>query len=310
MYIVTKCGNNTIWRCKLNMKKLFPDEKKSRKSLLEFLDKKGFYIVLILCIAVVGATAVFVTTSNITSPEQDYSAEKLIPEESDDNYVVNVEGEADDQALAEVAEVPSENEVTVAPASSTKAAQSEGSTPKPEPKKEEKAPAAPAKSAAPVKDAAPAKGATPAKPDSSEKAQNEQFIMPVMGGVSFAFAQDKLVYSKTLEEWRTHSGIDLAAERGTPVKAVSKGVVTDIKNDPRFGITVVIDHENGLKTVYSNLASDDMVSPNQKVSQGDIIGAVGNTAAFESAEQPHLHFEVLKDDKAVNPEDYLPIKKL
>jgi murein DD-endopeptidase MepM/ murein hydrolase activator NlpD len=295
---------------KLNMKKLFPDEKKSRKSLLEFLDKKGFYIVLILCIAVVGATAVFVTTSNISSVERDYSAEKLIPEEPDDSYVVNVEGEADDQTLADTTEVLPEKESTVTAVSSTKVAESNNSTPKTQPKEEQKAPAAPVKDATPAKSAAPAKDATPAKSANDKKAGNEQFIMPVMGGVSFAFAQDKLVYSKTLEEWRTHSGIDLAAERGTPVKAVAKGVVTDIKKDPRFGITVIIDHENGLKTVYSNLASDDMVSPNQKVAQGDIIGAVGNTAVFESAEQPHLHFEVLKDDKPVNPEDYLPIKKL
>jgi len=295
---------------KLNMKKLFPDEKKSRKSLLEFLDKKGFYIVLILCIAVVGATAVFVTTRNISSVEGDYSAEKLIPEDADDNYVVNVEGEADDQTPAETAkDLPgSDNAVTAV--SSTKVAESNSSAPKTEPKQEQKAPAEPAKNEKPAKTSAPVKNSTPTKSENDKKVVNEQFIMPVTGGVTFAFAQDKLVYSKTLEEWRTHSGVDLAAERGTPVKAVAKGVITDIKKDPRFGITVIIDHENGLKTVYSNLASDDMVSPNQKVAQGDIIGAVGNTAAFESAEQPHLHFEVLKDDKPVNPEDYLPIKKL
>ena len=51
-----------------------------------------------------------------------------------------------------------------------------------------------------------------------------------------------------------------------------------------------------------------MVNPNQILKQGDIIGCVGNTALFESAEQSHLHFEVLKDNKPVNPEDYLPKK--
>ena len=287
------------------MKKLFPEKKMSRMGLLEFLDKKGFYIVLILCIAIVGATAVFVTTHNITSSNQDYNAEKIVPEESDDSSVVAVEEGVDVQAPISTAAVspekkedtsntPKEDVPKAAPKENKVVAQS-SNTNKAVAKKEEKTPAKNDKAAA-------AK-----KPADNTKAVNEQkFIRPVMGGVTFVFAQDKLVYSKTLEEWRTHSGIDLAAERGEPVKAVADGVVTDIKNDPRFGITVLIDHGNGLKTVYANLASDDMVSPNQKVKQGDIIGCVGNTASFESAEQPHLHFEVLKNNEPVNPEDFLP----
>jgi murein DD-endopeptidase MepM/ murein hydrolase activator NlpD len=132
--------------------------------------------------------------------------------------------------------------------------------------------------------------------------------MPVFGEVSFEYAKDKLLYSKTLDEWRSHSGLDLKADRGTPVKVVADGVVTEIKNDPRIGITIIVDHLNGLKTVYANLANGDMVSPNQKVKQGEVIGSVGNTASFESAEPAHLHFEVLKNNKNVNPSDYLPKK--
>jgi len=101
-------------------------------------------------------------------------------------------------------------------------------------------------------------------------------------------------------------GIDIAASRGTAVKAVADGVVIDVYEDPRLGFTVVIDHENGLKTVYSNLASGDMVVPNQIVTQGESIGSVGNTASFEIALEPHLHFEVLKDDQIVDPKLYLP----
>lgn len=92
------------------------------------------------------------------------------------------------------------------------------------------------------------------------------------------------------------------------VKAVADGVISEIKNDPRYGVVVIIDHKNGIKTVYSNLASDDMVTSNQKVKQGDVIGIVGNTALFESAEQPHLHFEVLMDNEPVDPLAYLPIE--
>jgi len=109
-----------------------------------------------------------------------------------------------------------------------------------------------------------------------------------------------------MDDWRKHDGVDIAADRGTPVKAVADGVVSEIRNDPKLGITIVIDHQNGIKTVYANLASDEMVTPNQKVKKSEVIGSIGNTAAFESAEQSHLHFEVWKDDKPVDPMAYLP----
>ena len=130
--------------------------------------------------------------------------------------------------------------------------------------------------------------------------------MPVIGDISLEYAKDTLVYSKTLEEWRAHTGIDLAADRGTPVKAVADGVVVDVRNEQYYGISIVLDHGNDIKTVYRNLASDDTVSINEKVKQGQVIGSVGNTALDESSEQPHLHFEVLKKDVSVDPLAYLP----
>lgn len=85
-------------------------------------------------------------------------------------------------------------------------------------------------------------------------------------------------------------------------------MISDVRNDKFYGISVVIDHGDGLKTLYRNLASDEAVAVNQKVKQGEIIGSIGNTAMDESSEQPHLHFEVLVDDENVDPTDYLPIK--
>ncbi|MGI6777394.1 MAG: hypothetical protein ACOX7R_05065 [Acetivibrionales bacterium] len=67
------------------MKKLFNDKKLVRKRILEFLDKKGFYIVLILCIAIVGATAVFVTTRNVTSSNENYDMDSIIVDELDED---------------------------------------------------------------------------------------------------------------------------------------------------------------------------------------------------------------------------------
>jgi len=74
----------------------------------------------------------------------------------------------------------------------------------------------------------------------TESGKKVTFVMPVYGEVTFEYAMDRLVYSKTLDEWRAHSGVDLRADRGTPVKVVADGVVTEVKNDPRFGVTVLL----------------------------------------------------------------------
>ena len=72
-----------------------------------------------------------------------------------------------------------------------------------------------------------------------------------------------------------------------------------------MGITVVIDHENGFKSVYSNLSSDDMMKAGDEVKKGDIINGVGDTALIETGIDAHLHFELIKDGKQINPEEYL-----
>lgn len=286
----------------MNMKKLFPEEKGARRGIRDFLDKKGFYIVLLLCIAVVAGTAVFVTTRNATSDRIDYNARNIIPDEEEANSGALAGGDLNAQEQSGVAASNTQNN---AAAEADKAVSKPGDAKAPvQPKGTEPKSTEP-KSTEP-KSTAPAKTTAPKSSSASTATKTQSFIMPVSGEVTFEYAKDKLVYSKTLEEWRTHEGLDLAADRGTPVKAVADGVVSDIKNDPRFGIIVVIDHANGLKSEYANLASDDMVTVNQKIKQGDIIGSVGNTAAFESAEQSHLHFEVLKDNASVDPSSYLP----
>jgi len=131
------------------------------------------------------------------------------------------------------------------------------------------------------------------------------FQPPVAGKVQAEYSMDKLIFSPTFNEWRTHSGIDIAAPRGEVVRAVGNGVVLEIKSDPRYGFTVVIDHKNGYKSVYSNLASDQTLQVGQEVKQGDPIGSVGATAIFESAEPTHLHFELYKENKLVDPSVYI-----
>ena len=138
-----------------------------------------------------------------------------------------------------------------------------------------------------------------------EKVPDPTFAKPVNGDIIREFAEESLVYSDTLEEWITHTAIDIKAEKATVVKASADGTVKSIKNDPRYGITVVIEHVNGFTTVYSNLLTAEFVKENEKVKQGQTIGTVGNTAAFEVLDEPHLHFELLKDNKYLNPINYI-----
>ena len=127
------------------------------------------------------------------------------------------------------------------------------------------------------------------------------FQKPVDGEIMKGYAKDNLVYSETLQEWTTHLGIDIKAEKTTVVKAAEAGTVKSIKNDPRYGLTIVIEHEDGYETVYSNLLSSEFVVEGEKVERGQSIGTVGNTAAFEVADEPHLHFEILKDSIPIDP---------
>ena len=120
-----------------------------------------------------------------------------------------------------------------------------------------------------------------------------------------AFSVDTLVFSPTLEDWRTHDGIDIAGALGESVLAACSGTVRSVTEDPLMGTQVVIDHEGGYQTTYANLQSEAPVTAGDAVSAGQIIGAVGDTAAAEAAQAPHLHFSVTRDGEAVDPEEFL-----
>lgn len=131
------------------------------------------------------------------------------------------------------------------------------------------------------------------------------FAMPVEGEIVRGFAKDSLVYSETLQEWIVHQAIDIKANSRDVVKASAEGTVTAIKNDPRYGLTVIIEHTSGFKTVYSNLLTAEFVVEGEQVKQGQTIGTVGGSATFEIADEPHLHFEMLKDSVYVDPSIYI-----
>lgn len=162
------------------------------------------------------------------------------------------------------------------------------------------------------------------KPDNTAKTENQNntkentsntqvteekkpltFTKPTDGEIIAEFAQENLIYSDTLKEWITHTGIDIKADKTSVIKASADGVVTSILSDPRYGLTVVISHDEGYETIYSNLLTAEFVVEGEEVKQGQTIGTAGNTASFESGMESHLHFEIMQDGKYLNPSIYL-----
>lgn len=134
--------------------------------------------------------------------------------------------------------------------------------------------------------------------------EEPKIVAPLAGQTIAAFSADVLAYNEALADWRTHNGVDIAAEEGTAVCAACAGTVESVLEDPLMGTTVVIAHQGGYTSTYANLSTEVSVSAGDKVAAGDVIGAVGATAAAESG-AAHLHFSVSKNGDLIDPEEYL-----
>lgn len=229
-----------------------------KKNALEFLRERGYYVVLVVCLAAIGVTAAFL----LGAPTVD----EPLPEKSP--YDQSASSSSDER----LKNVPLPT-ATPVPSASPTATLMPDFTPKPSSK---------------------GSGTTPPKAPA-----------PVEGSVVWNFAVDSLLYSKTLDQWTTHSGVDIACKPGTPVRAVIDGTVDEVYTDDHLGVTVVLAHSEKRKSVYANLAEDPSVKPGDKIRAGDTLGATGSTAISECAEEPHLHFEFIVGSEYVNPMNYI-----
>lgn len=126
------------------------------------------------------------------------------------------------------------------------------------------------------------------------------FVYPVVGEVIKKFSDSELQYSVTFNDMRLHLGIDIKAEAGTSVKSSGDGKVLEVKNDPELGYTVKIDHGNGITALYSGLAKAVAVKSGETVKSGTNLGALG-TVNNECLDAPHLHLEFFREDKPIDP---------
>ena len=132
------------------------------------------------------------------------------------------------------------------------------------------------------------------------------YLWPVSGETERAYSADRLGYDVTMRDWRTHEGLDIAAAMGETVYAAHAGVVRSIVQDGLFGTVLTVDHGDGVRTVYANLAAQPAVNVGDWVEAGSIIGSVGDTALCEIGQGTHLHFAVEVDGISADPASYLP----
>lgn len=238
------------------------------------LNGKGFYMVLLLCLMLLGASGFYLyrTVTAPSAPEQSASGQAEVvvtsplPEES-----------------TTTAQNSSEVQVTSEPA--------------------------PAEDPAPSEDISTAEGTDEAAAapmgEEAEPASAPVLYWPAGGEVVSAFSSSELTYNAAMGDWRTHNGIDIAAGLGTDVCAAADGVVERIATDPVTGTTVTLAHADGLRTIYGDLDADTVaVSEGDSVSCGDVLACVGSSAG-EEGETAFLHFAVMADGQAVDPMDYL-----
>ena len=131
-----------------------------------------------------------------------------------------------------------------------------------------------------------------------------EFCAPCEGTLLQEFSVHAPLYNETLDDWRVHMGVDISAPIGTKVKAIADGIISNKYEDLRHGYTVIIDHEGGFRSVYSNLAELETAVIGCRVAQGTVISSVGDTTLYETIADTHLHLELMKNEEHVNPLEY------
>ncbi len=148
-----------------------------------------------------------------------------------------------------------------------------------------------------------------AAPEKTRAPQRTKASPPVRGEVIWGYAVDSLLYSRTLDQWMTHPGVDVASPKGTEVYAVYAGTVERIFHDDAFGVTVEIASRDDITAVYANLKEEPPLREGAKVNVGDTVGFVGNTAVSECGDKSHLHFGLYVKNKSVDPQEYVLFDK-
>lgn len=137
---------------------------------------------------------------------------------------------------------------------------------------------------------------------------NNTYVVPMKNAtIQKDYSGSELQFNDTLKQWEIHKGIDFLAGEDSSVFAVANGTVSNVYTNYLEGTVIEITHDNGIVSVYKSLAKDVNVAIGDKVSAGQTIGVASNSMAQELNNGAHLHFEMMKNGKKINPNDYLSL---
>ena len=108
-------------------------------------------------------------------------------------------------------------------------------------------------------------------------------------------------YSKTLNLWEIHKGLDVSSTKGQDVKALLAGKIVDVFKDDEYGMSVKVKSDNDVTVVYSNLNEKISVKKDQSIKEGQSLGTVGETSTVESEDGSHVHIEAFKGKEPMDP---------
>lgn len=138
-------------------------------------------------------------------------------------------------------------------------------------------------------------------PVSSAPSQVLSFSLPVSGTeILNSYSDGVLRKNYTLNVWRTHDGIDIAAAKGDPVCAVAAGTVQSVVSDPMWGGMVTVNHGGGYCSVYCGVAPETELKTGDSVTAGQVLGSVDQIAS-EIAMESHLHFAMTQNGSYIDP---------
>lgn len=127
---------------------------------------------------------------------------------------------------------------------------------------------------------------------------------PCKGDVVLKCSLEELIFYEGTNDWRTHNGVDFSGEEGDPVYATADGVVSQIYEDELLGTVLVLEHKNGMVSIYGNIRDADFMKVGTAVKQGDVTGAIGKSGVLEKNSDSHLHFELKENGEYVDPLKY------
>ena len=193
----------------------------------DFMEGKGFYIILFLCVAAIGISGYYLF-QGLAGPAGGFGPESAVSGQAE----IRREEPASTQTTPPVQEEP-------------------------------------------VSQTEPAPASEPKEEVPEDAATSTAYVWPVQGEVQRDFSLEVFAYDDTMGDWRTHSGLDIAAQVGAPVASCGKGTVTSVSRDPMLGQTVTVDHGTGMQSYYANLAEELNVQVGDEVVAGTILGTVG-----------------------------------